>query len=163
MSHDNQHHPGNLVLHHGLFILDANLSRALSDDGPKVIKIMVKDILSFLKMKKLGPLQLYQATDLRAPGFSFIQPITTSHFSGHYFEKPGRYPHFHFDVYSCKIFSWRELIPLLDRYLSLRDWSANCIIRSTDTDRSCCEMHGKGQKILEEVCLSKKARVEVVA
>ncbi|MDO8648706.1 MAG: S-adenosylmethionine decarboxylase [Candidatus Peregrinibacteria bacterium] len=162
MNHDNQNHSDEVVLHHELFVLDANLRELLPDDGPMTIKKMVTELLEILKMERLGPLELYQATDVRAPGFSFIQPITTSHISGHYFEKPGKHPHLHFDIYSCKIFSWRDVIPLLDRYLCLHTWSANCITRSTDTDRSYCELRGEGREILEEVCLAKTARVAVV-
>ena len=160
MSHDNQNTSDELVLHHELFVLDANLLELLGNDGPELIKKMVFDLLKMLGMEKLGSLEIYPAADLRAPGFSFIQPITTSHISGHYFEKPGKHPHLHFDIYSCKIFLWRDVIPLLDGYLHFGNWSANCITRATDTERSCCEVRGKGMAILEETCLSKIVKVD---
>lgn len=148
---------GELILQHELFVLDANLVESLPPEGPEIMHALVKSLLTTLGMEKLGSFETYPATDLRAPGFSFIQPITTSHISGHYFEKPGEFPHFHMDIYSCKTFPWIEIIPLLDRSLRLSDWSGNCIVRSVTGERSYCEIRGKGTAVFEEICLNKQA------
>ena len=153
----NQHHKQALTLHHEIFILDANLRILLPNNEQRIIAIMIRELLMILKMEKLASLQFFQATDMQAPGFSFIQPITTSHISGHYFEKPGRFPHIHFDIYSCKRFSWKKIIPLLNNYLSFEKWSANYIARSINFKRKYYEIRGKGQEILDVRCLSREA------
>ncbi len=141
---------GGLVLHHGLFVIDADLRSVLPPQGEGLIAGLVDELLTTISMERLGPLEIFPATDMRAPGYSFIQPITTSHICGHYFGKPGKHPHFHFDIYSCKKFSWRKVIPVLDRHLSLGEWSANCITRKIGAKRECRSIRGVGREIAEE-------------
>lgn len=43
----------------------------------------IDEVLSALGMTPLGELGIYPAVDQSAPGWSFIQPITTSHVSAH--------------------------------------------------------------------------------
>lgn len=142
-------------LSHEIFILDTNLQKLIPSDSKEMIHDFIESLLSNLKMEKLGPLEWYPATDLRAPGFSFIQPITTSHISGHYFDKPGKFPHLHLDIYSCKAFEWKEVIAIVDTFFSMRDWKANCIFRSIEQERSYKEMRGLGKDVLEAFNLTK--------
>lgn len=144
-------------LQHELFIFDANLVSHLPRKGfSKVVHGLVRDLLTGLNMKKLGPLEIYEASDLRFPGFSFIQPITTSHISGHYFEKIESSSHIHMDIYSCKPFAWKKIITMLDASLRLADWKANTICRSLDGHRSCSEIIGRGKKIVKVILLNPK-------
>lgn len=121
-----------LALRHEMLILDANLVYRL--DPKKYVKTttnVVNALLRALKMSTLGDLQIFKAVDLNAPGWSFIQPITTSHISGHYFERPGKFPHLHLDIYSCKRFNCTKVIRILNDHLHLAKWSANFVIRNT--------------------------------
>lgn len=141
------------ALKHEIFILDANLLGHLNEKVyEQSTKYLVDDLLETLEMVRLGPLQVFMASDLRAPGWSFLQPITTSHISGHYFEKPGRYPHIHIDIYSCHSFQWQLVIDVLDRHLKLKDWAANFVSRHTKLgQRKILGLAGVGQKILEKI------------
>ena len=138
-----------LALKHQIFILDANLLGHLNEKTYREsTQNLMNHLLQALKMKKLGPLQVFPAEDKRAPGWSFIQPITTSHVSGHYFEKPGRFPHIHIDIYSCCFFRWQNIIDVLDQHLQLKDWSANFIKRHTRLGhRKIIGLAGKGKTI----------------
>ena len=138
-----------LALKHEIFILDANLLKPLSERTyQQDSKCLIDDLLQTLEMEPLGPLQVLMALDQRAPGWSFIQPITTSHISGHYFEKPGRFPHLHLDIYSCCSFQWQLVINKLDHHLGLRDWSANFISRHVKLNqRKIISLSGRGNTI----------------
>jgi hypothetical protein len=114
-------------------------------------KRLVDDLLKSLGMEKLGPLQIYWATDQRAPGWSFIQPITTSHISGHYFEKPGKSPHIHIDIYSCDKVNYRKVLDVLHRHLQFSEWSANFITRDTKhMQRAVQHLSGNGKNVTVE-------------
>jgi S-adenosylmethionine/arginine decarboxylase-like enzyme len=106
-------------------------------------------------MEKLAPLEIFDATDSRFPGWSFIQPITTSHISGHYFEEVGKPSNIHMDVYSCKMFEWGKIFPILDDALKLGQWSANLIIRSVQISQQTQKMmSGKGANVTEVLDLA---------
>lgn len=116
---------------------------------------LIQDLLVVLGLEELGPLELYPATDLRAPGWSFLQPITTSHISGHYFEKPGNHPHIHMDFYSCDSVDWRKIASVVDKHLSLSDWRASYVVRGWGSDpRSYVDIAGLGGQIVTETPLS---------
>lgn len=140
-----------LVLRHEIFVLDADLETELNPKNYKQdTKSLVKDLLKMLKMVELGPLQIYWAADERAPGWSFIQPITTSHISGHYFEKPGKSPHIHIDIYSCDRVSYRKVLAVLHKHFAFSRWSANFITRdSNHTKRRVEHIAGNGKKIVK--------------
>lgn len=142
-------------LEHEIFILDAYLKKALDQSQMESwTRKFVDAILSALRMEELGPLQLYPATDLRAPGWSFIQPITTSHCSGHYFEKPGKHPHIRMDFYSCASINWRKIIRVCHEYLDMGMWKGTFIDRQIDErDRAAMHISGNGDLILEEIDL----------
>jgi hypothetical protein len=90
--------------------------------------------------------------DQRAPGWSFIQPITTSHVSAHYFEKPGRTPHIRLDAYSCETVDWKNLVHICHRHFTLGDWRATFIDRQIETrrERAVVDLTGTGSRVTSE-------------
>lgn len=113
---------------HQIFIFDANLAENfIENNRDKKIRNLISDLLKELEMEPLSDLKIDDAIDPSAPGWTFIQPITTSHISCHYFiSNPS---HIHFDLYSCKKFDWKTVVKILNQYFSLADWSANSINR----------------------------------
>jgi hypothetical protein len=139
------------ALRHEIFILDANLLTALDQTHMKPItRTLIDALLHVLGLEELGPLELYPATDLRAPGWSFLQPITTSHISGHYFEKPGKAPHIHMDIYSCDAVEWQKIVGVVDEHLGLADWRASFIERKWGEEadeRTYLDLSGIGAEV----------------
>ncbi len=139
-----------LELQHHMVVLDANL-RQLLDPRRKLslTGALVADLLETLQMEPLGRLEIYDAVDQRAPGWSFVQAITTSHISGHYFEKPGLHPHVHLDIYSCKPLEFMQVLEVVDRHLKLADWVGTFIHRDMDLgQRRVWEMQGYGARLV---------------
>lgn len=98
-------------------------------------------------MDKLGELKIYGAKDLTAPGWSFIQPITTSHISGHYFESSK--PSIHIDVYSCKSIDYIKVLNIVHKHLNLAAWTGNFIVRKQNlSTRLIATLKGVGKKII---------------
>jgi len=127
---------------HEIFILDANLTEIFNEyNRNEKISNMIDEMLAELNMEKLSPLVINEAVDLSAPGWTFIQPITTSHISAHYFIETNKPSHLHFDLYSCKPFNWSTALQIIDKYFKIDDWSANFIKRDTYT-RSIIEIKG---------------------
>ncbi len=119
------------TLSHEHFILDAELSSSLDFSNRKLMtENLAADLLAGLGMEELGPLQIYDATDKQFPGWSFIQPITTSHISGHYFEETIDASHIHMDIYSCTPFDWKTVMFIIQKHFPIKRWSANFIKRS---------------------------------
>ncbi len=147
--------PSHFKLEHEIFILDAYLNKPLDEAKRESwTRSFVDALLSALRMEELGPMQIYPALDLRAPGWSFIQPITTSHISGHYFEKPGKYPHIRLDCYSCGSVNWRKIIKVCNEFMDMGLWRATFIDRQIDEfQRSAMHISGEGPAILDEVDL----------
>ncbi|MCF7845108.1 MAG: hypothetical protein K9M03_04765, partial [Kiritimatiellales bacterium] len=122
--------PSNFALFHEIFILDAYIQKKLDESQKESItRNLVSDLLTALRMDPLGDLQIFDAADLRAPGWSFLIPITTSHIGGHYFESPGRLPNLRIDTYSCASVNWRKLIDILHKHIGLERWRATFIDR----------------------------------
>lgn len=138
-------------LEHRILILDANLKQNLVfDKHVDITTKLVEDLLHALNMKKLGKLEIYNSVDANFPGWSFIQPITTSHISGHYFEDE-KQPHIHFDIYSCKKFQWKTVINILDKHLHLAEWSGNFIVRDVElAKRESASLSGIGSHMNNE-------------
>lgn len=134
---------------HNHFILDADLNALLNiAEKNKLTQNLVINLMEILEMEPLGKLEIYDATDLNYPGWSFIQPITTSHISGHYFEEKHKFSHIHLDIYSCKIFDWKSAIKIIDKHLGLAEWCCNYIKREmTLKDRVILQVNGKGGEI----------------
>jgi len=134
---------------HNHFILDADLKNLLDiTNKNNLTELLVNSLMDMLGMEPLGKLEIYDATDLNYPGWSFIQPITTSHISGHYFEEKHKFSHIHLDIYSCKTFDWKSAVKVIDNHLNLSDWSCNYIKREMNLkDRVVLQINGNGNKI----------------
>lgn len=148
---------GDLHLVHEILVLDAFLTEPLDQRYYKSItQGFVDDLLHALQMEPLGALGIYPAVDLREPGWSFIQPITTSHVSAHYFENPGQRPHIRIDAYSCASIDWASLIGVCHQHFHLDDWCACFIDRQLERphQRSVIELSGVGANVISEVSLS---------
>tara|TARA_Y100000310_G_scaffold310162_1_gene355094 strand:- start:670 stop:1194 length:525 start_codon:yes stop_codon:yes gene_type:complete len=146
----------NFSLVHEIFILDAHLTYVLDQSkAVETTKKLVNALLTILRMEELGDLQIYNGLDPRAPGWSFIQPITTSHISGHYFEKPGRLPHIRMDFYSCSRVHWKKIIKIVNEHLGMADWRGTFIDRQIEpgATRHSLDIAGKGDMIVHEVPL----------
>lgn len=70
-------------------------------------------------MNALGPLIWSGAADLDFPGQSFVQMITTSHCSLHYFSDVNE---LYFDLYSCKDFNPEKVVGLINSYFGLASY-----------------------------------------
>lgn len=141
---------------HEIFVLDAHLREPLDESrAAEITRKLVDALLAALHMEELGALQVYPAVDLRAPGWSFIQPITTSHISGHYFREPNRQPHIRMDFYSCSCINWMDIIRIVHKNLDLADWRGTFIDRQIKphTLRRMLEVAGEGDRVLFEAPL----------
>lgn len=136
---------------HQMMMIDANLVEAVGNAaGREVVGRLVDRLLADLGMTELGQLEFFEAVDLSAPGWSFIQPITTSHVSGHYFELPGDPPRIHVDVYSCRRFDPQKTIAVLHRELCFGRWVGTLVVRDMDLmRRDTMELEGCGDRLLD--------------
>lgn len=149
-----------LVLAHEILVLDAFLRHPLDcNQRESITNRFMSELLGVLGMEPLGPLAIYPAVDQRAPGWSFIQPITTSHVSAHYFEKPGPRPHIRIDAYSCEAIEWRKLIEVCDKHFVLDRWRATFIDRQIEVtgQRSVLDVSGLGSRIFRACPLDAQA------
>lgn len=148
-----------LHLVHEILVLDAFLVKPL-DQGryTSITRDFVADLLNVLGMETLGELGIFPAVDQREPGWSFIQPITTSHVSAHYFENPGNRPHIRIDAYSCASINWNALIQVCHEHFELDEWCACFIDRQLDNprQRSVVELAGQGACVISEIVLSER-------
>ena len=150
-----KHEPLHLV--HNILVLDAFLTEPLDcRRHADITRRFIDEVLRVLDMQALGELGIYPAVDQRAPGWSFIQPITTSHISAHYFEKPGRMPHIRLDAYSCESIDRDQLINVCHKHFSLSDWHATFIDRRIDckAERRVVDLTGVGTQVTSECLLT---------
>lgn len=150
-----------LQLVHEIFILDAFLEKPLDFARHAAITgSFVAELLDVLGMEALGELGIYPAVDPRAPGWSFIQPITTSHVGAHYFEKPGRLPHIRLDAYSCESVDYAQLVRLCHYHFVLDEWLATFVVRELDNPyaRKVIDLAGIGDRVLSEKEMTANAR-----
>jgi len=144
-------------LAHEILVLDAFLQKPLDIRRyQSITRNFISELLTVLRMEPLGELGIYPAVDQRAPGWSFIQPITTSHVSAHYFEKPGRLPHIRIDAYSCDSVDWQRLIEVCDRHFGLAEWRASFIDRQIELPftRKILDLSGEGGRVTTAHALS---------
>lgn len=150
----------NFALMHQIFVLDAYLEKPLDCRSMQTItRQFIDDALTVLGLEPLGPLGIFPAVDDRAPGWSFIQPITTSHISAHYFEKPGKAPHIRIDAYSCDQIHWQELVKVCSRHFEFSEWRGTFIDREIDMHkpRPVIEVSGRGDRITQQQSLAATA------
>jgi S-adenosylmethionine/arginine decarboxylase-like enzyme len=121
--------------------IDPDFTELPKDDA----KRFVDKLLGAINMKPLGPLNWADAEDLDFPGQSFVQMITTSHCSLHYFAHTNGEKEIYFDLYSCKPFNPDEVVRLLDEKFGLRDWHGTLYTRATG-NKPEVKMIGKGMK-----------------
>ena len=107
--------------------VNARISPQFKQITKKLSDNFVKELLAVTDMKPLGSINWAAATDLDFPGQSFVQMITTSHSSLHYFSDSNE---IYFDFYSCKFFDHRKIIALLDKTFGLVDWNGTLYHRS---------------------------------
>ena len=88
------------------------------DDAQRFVDKLMKTV----NMKPLGPLNWSDAEDLDFPGQSYVQMITTSHTSLHFFAHKDGSNEIYFDLYSCKEFDPKKVIKLLDETFGLEEW-----------------------------------------
>ncbi len=146
-----------LQLVHEILVLDAFLAEPLNQRHYRSItRKFMAELLEVLGMETLGELGIFPAVDQREPGWSFIQPITTSHVSAHYFENPGHRPHIRIDAYSCASIDRSALIQVCHRHFRLDDWCACFIDRQLErpNQRSVLEFEGAGACVTSERLLS---------
>ena len=146
----------NEALVHEMLVLDAFLEAPLPQARYQAITHrFVAELLDVLGMEALGELGIWPAVDEREPGWSFIQPITTSHVSAHYFQNPGGRPHLRLDAYSCASIDFRRLVQLCHRHFRLTDWCASFIKRELDSPRQRCviDIAGFGDRVNSETSL----------
>lgn len=156
----NAREPAELHLVHEILVLDAFLTAPLDQSRyESITRGFITDLLNALQMEPLGELGIYPAVDQREPGWSFLQPITTSHVSAHYFENPGHRPHIRIDAYSCASIDWASLIQVCHEHFNLDDWCACFIDRQLERpyQRSVIELSGVGASVISEVPLSTQA------
>lgn len=138
------------AIEHQILVLDAYLHSSLDcSQQKKITRKFINDAMATLGLEPLGSLGIFPAVDERAPGWSFVQPITTSHISGHYFEKPGKAPHTRIDAYSCDRIDWRAFIQVCSQHFYLSDWRATFIERDIDSQqpRPITTLAGCGNRI----------------
>jgi hypothetical protein len=142
-------------LEHEILVLDAYLNKSLDQSKMESwTHNFIDALLNTLRMEELAPLQIFPALDLRAPGWSFIQPITTSHIAGHYFEQPGHHPHIRLDLYSCCSINLRKVINVCHEHLDMHIWRATFIDRQIDVaPRAATHISGEGNTVLDELNL----------
>lgn len=146
----------NQALVHEMLVLDAFLEAPLPQSRyESITHRFVAELLDVLGMEALGELGIWPALDEREPGWSFIQPITTSHVSAHYFQNPGGRPHLRLDAYSCASIDFRELVRLCHRHFRLADWCASFIKRELDRpgQRSVIDIVGVGDLVYSETSM----------
>jgi S-adenosylmethionine decarboxylase len=133
------------MLNHEIVIFDFLLKKPIS---PSICQKLLDELLVKLDMKKLADVRFYDALDLSEPGFSFIQPITTSHICGHYFSTEQQPHHLHLDIYSCKSFAWEEVFEVCKKNMRLGEWRGTKVIRDLTLMQTCTDIKGSGDKII---------------
>lgn len=99
--------------------VNAVASREFSEMDRDNAEEFVRKLMEVARMKPLGPLLWSGAADPRYPGQSFVQMITTSHCSVHFFSGTGE---IYFDLYSCKKFEPERVIELLRGHFGIQSW-----------------------------------------
>ncbi len=105
------------MLNHIHLIINAKTS--LQEIKKEEAERFIEELLSEIGMERLGALKFAEAQDLAEPGQSFVQMLTTSHCSLHFFEKERT---LYFDLYSCKDFEEGKVVGMLQKHFAISDW-----------------------------------------
>lgn len=108
--------------------IDPNFKALPKDEAQRFVDRLMKTI----NMKPLGPLNWADAEDLDFPGQSFVQMITTSHCSLHFFAHQDGTNEIYFDLYSCKCFDENKVIKLLNEKFGLVEWHGVVYSRASE-------------------------------
>lgn len=111
-------------------------------------KRFVDMLLERINMKPLGELNWADAEDLEFPGQSFVQMITTSHCSLHFFDHKEGDNEIYFDLYSCRGFDPQKVVELLDEKFGLQEWHGILYTRATGQKPQMRSLEGRKQAIL---------------
>ncbi|MDD5171554.1 MAG: S-adenosylmethionine decarboxylase [Candidatus ainarchaeum sp.] len=106
--------------------IDPSFKALPRDDAQRFVDRLLKAV----DMEPLGPLNWADAKDLDFPGQSYVQMITTSHCSLHFFSETNE---IYFDLYSCKPYDENKVIELLDEKFGLKEWHGMLYTRSSDS------------------------------
>ena len=112
-------------LTHMHLTVNARVDRKFFELSREKAQAFVNELMKITNMKPLGPLNWADAVDLDFPGQSFVQMITTSHCSLHFFRDEhgaGENNEVYFDLYSCKDFNYESVVGLIDRYFGVTEW-----------------------------------------
>ncbi|MBI5046501.1 S-adenosylmethionine decarboxylase [Candidatus Micrarchaeota archaeon] len=110
----------------------------------------VDKLMKVVNMKPLGPLNWSDAEDLDFPGQSFVQMITTSHTSLHFFIHSDTDKEIYFDLYSCKCFDHEAVVKLLDDTFGLNEWHGTLYTRASDAKPEV-KMIGSSKKMKQKM------------
>lgn len=115
-------------LEHIHLTVNAKVDPAFLELSRDSAQAFVNKLLRVTDMKPLGSLQWSDAVDLEFPGQSFVQMITTSHCSLHFFSSTHE---IYFDLYSCKKFDPEAVVELIDDTFGVKEWHGTLYTRAT--------------------------------
>lgn len=118
-----------MKLDHVHLTVNAIISPDFKGLGKERSQQLVDKLMKETGMKPLGPLLWSGAEDLDFPGQSFVQMITTSHISMHFFSETNE---IYFDLYSCKSFDEKKVTKILDEEFGLKTWHGMKYTRQTN-------------------------------
>jgi len=110
------HMTGLIHLH---MTVNAKISPDFTELSREKAQEFVNKLMRITDMKPLGPLNWSDAVDLDFPGQSFVQMITTSHCSLHFFADTNE---IYFDLYSCKEYDHNAIVGLLNEVFGLKEY-----------------------------------------
>jgi S-adenosylmethionine/arginine decarboxylase-like enzyme len=113
-------------------------------EAKRFVDVLLKEI----NMKPLGKLNWAEAEDLEFPGQSFVQMITTSHCSLHFFDHTDGTKEIYFDLYSCKEFDAETVIRRLDETFRLQEWHGSISTRAMGQKPEIKKLEGNKQVIV---------------
>jgi|SRR3989338_752881 len=116
-------------LEHLHLTVNAKINPSGSHFSKEKAQAFIDELMEVTDMKPLGPLNWSDAVDLDFPGQSFVQMITTSHTSLHYFSSTNE---IYFDLYSCKFFEIKRVIELLHRTFGIVEWHGSLYNRANN-------------------------------
>ena len=106
-------------------------------------------LLEEINMKPLGSMNWADAEDLDFPGQSFVQMITTSHCSLHFFDNKTEGNEIYFDLYSCRNFNANKVVELLDEKFGLLEWHGMLYTRATGNKPEVITLEGKRKEVVQ--------------